>query len=102
METKTRYIFSASTEGVVLNVRAQPKSSRSGVEGVLGDAIKVRIKAAPVDGKANRELVEIIADALGVAKSRVTLKSGESSKTKRVLVKGVDELWILQKLSSII
>ena len=76
-------------EGVVLNVRAQPRSSRSGLDGVLGDAVKVRIRCAPVDGKANKELIETLADAFGVAKSSVTFKSGETSKTKRILLRGV-------------
>ncbi len=75
---------------MVLNVRAQPRSSRSGVDGVLGDAVKVRIRCAPVDGKANRELVETLAEAFGVPKSSVVLKSGETSKTKRILLRGVD------------
>ena len=76
-------------EGVVLNVRAQPRSSRSGIDGILGDAVKVRIRCAPVDGKANKELVETLADAFGLPKSSVVFKSGETSKTKRLLVKGV-------------
>ena len=76
-------------EGVILNVRAQPRSSRSGLDGLLGDAVKVRIRCAPVDGKANRELVETLADAFGLPKSSVVFKSGESSKTKRLLLRGV-------------
>ena len=75
---------------MVLNVRAQPRSSRSGVDGVLGDAVKVRIRCAPVDGKANKELVETLAEAFGVPKSSVVFKSGETSKTKRILLRGVD------------
>ena len=76
-------------EGVVLNVRAQPRSSRSGIDGILGDAVKVRIRCAPVDGKANKELVETLADAFGLPKSSVVFKSGETSKTKRILLRGV-------------
>ena len=76
-------------EGVVLNVRAQPRSSRPGLDGVVGEALKVRIRAAPVDGKANRELIETLADAFGLAKGQVVFKSGESSKTKRILLRGV-------------
>ena len=76
-------------EGVILNVRAQPRSSRSGLDGLLGDAVKVRIRCAPVDGKANRELVETLADAFGLPKSSVVFKSGETSKTKRLLLRGV-------------
>ena len=76
-------------EGVVLNVRAQPRSSRAGIDGLVGDAVKVRIRCAPVDGKANKELVETLADEFGLAKSSVAFKSGETSKQKRILLRGV-------------
>lgn len=78
-----------SPEGVILNVRAQPRSSRSGLDGILGDAVKVRIKCAPVDGKANKELIETLADAFGLAKGAVVFKSGKTSKTKRILLRGL-------------
>ena len=81
--------FAETTEGVVVNVKAQPRSSRAGVDGLVGDAVKVRIRCAPVDGKANKELVETLADAFGIAKSDVVFKSGETSKTKRLLLRGV-------------
>ena len=78
-----------TSEGTILNVRAQPRSSRNGLDGVLGDAVKVRIRSAPVDGKANKELVETLADAFGLPKSRVIFKGGETSKTKRILLQGL-------------
>ena len=81
--------FTETSEGVVLNVRAQPRSSKAGLDGLLGDALKVRIRAAPVDGKANKELVETLADAFNLPKSRVSFKGGETSKTKRILLAGV-------------
>ena len=80
--------FSEAADGVVVNVRAQPRSSRAGLDGVVGDALKVRIRAAPVDGKANKELVETLADAFGLPKSRVVFRSGVTSKTKRIALVG--------------
>ena len=77
-------------EGVILNVRAQPRSSKAGLDGLWGeDAIKVRIRSAPVDGKANKELIETLADAFDVPKSAVEFMGGETSKTKRLLIKGI-------------
>lgn len=81
--------FTETPEGVVLNVKAQPRSSKAGIDGLLGDAVKVRIRCAPVDGKANKELVETLADAFDLPKSRVIFKSGETSKTKRILLQGL-------------
>lgn len=82
-------LYTDSPEGVIVNIRAQPRSSRAGIEGVMADALKVRIRSAPVDGKANKELVETVADAFDLPKSRVKFKSGETSKTKRIILCGV-------------
>ncbi len=82
--------YTETAEGVILNVRAQPRSSKAGIDGVMGDAVKVRIKSAPVDGRANKELIETLADAMGLPKSSVIFKGGETSKTKRILLKGVN------------
>ena len=87
-------------EGVILNVRALPRSSRSGLDGILGDAVKVRIKCAPVDGKANKELVETLAEAFDLPKSAVVFKSGETSKTKRILLRGLTASAVRSVLSA--
>ena len=76
-------------EGAIMNVKAVPRSSKAGLDGLLGDAVKVRVRSAPVDGKANKELVEVLADAFGLPKASVAFKSGETSKTKRLLLRGV-------------
>lgn len=81
--------FTETGDGVVLNVKAQPRSSRAGVDGLIGEAVKVRVKCAPVDGKANKELVETLADAFGLPNGRVVFKSGETAKQKRILLVGV-------------
>ena len=89
---------SETSEGVVLSVRAKPRSSRAGIDGFMGDALVVRIRCAPVDGKANKELVETLADEFGLSKSRVEFKSGETSKSKRILLKGIDVSAVMKKL----
>lgn len=94
--------ISDTSEGAVLAVRAQPRSSRAGVDSLLGDAVKVRIRSAPVDGKANRELVETLAGAFGVPKSSVEFRGGETSKRKRVLLRGVSAAEAERKLSELL
>lgn len=91
-------LLTATAEGVILNVRAVPRSSRAGLDGTMGDALKVRVRSAPVDGKANKELVEVLADAFGLPKSAVAFKGGETSKTKRLLLRGVAKETILSRL----
>ena len=81
--------YTETPEGVIVNVSARPRSSRAVIDGLFGDTLKVRICCAPVDGKANRELIETLADVFGLPKSSVIFKSGETSKTKRLLLRGV-------------
>ncbi len=82
--------FTETPEGIVLNVRAQPRSSKAGIDGLWGDdAVKVGIRSAPVDGRAKKELIETLADAFGLPKSAVSFKGGETSKTKRILLNGL-------------
>ena len=91
--------FTETAEGVIVNVRAQPRSSRAGIDGLFGaDALKVRIRSAPVDGKANKELIEVLSDAFGLPKSAVSFRSGETSKTKRILLRGATKETILSRL----
>ena len=81
--------FTETPEGVILNVKAQPRSTKAGIDGLLGDAVKVRIRCAPVDGKANKELIETLAEVFDLPKSAVVFTSGETSKTKRILLRGI-------------
>ncbi|HTV03516.1 MAG TPA: DUF167 domain-containing protein [Luteitalea sp.] len=70
-------------------IRGIPRAGRSGIGGVRDEALLVRLAAAPVDGAANVELVEVLADAFGVARRQVTLVSGARSRSKRVRIDGI-------------
>ncbi len=83
-------IQSTPDGGVVINVRVIPRAGRSGPAGTRGDALLVRVQAPPVDGAANAELVEVIADLLSVPRRAVSVVSGERSRQKRVRVSGID------------
>ena len=58
--------------------------------GVHGTALAVRLAARPVDGAANQELIRLLADALSVPRSAVSVRSGAQSRTKRLHVAGID------------
>lgn len=75
--------------GVRLSVRVQPRASANEIVGVHGDALKVRLTAAPVEGAANRALVELLADTFGIPVRGVTIVAGASSRTKVVELDGV-------------
>lgn len=76
----------------LLDVRVQPRASRTGFAGLFGDRLKVRLQAPPVDGRANTALLEFLAEACGLPKSRVTLETGQSARDKRVRLHGVATL----------
>jgi uncharacterized protein (TIGR00251 family) len=79
----------ATAGGVLITVHAQPGAKRAEVVGTHGDALKVRIAAPPIEGRANDALTEFFADRLGVPRRAVTLVSGESSRRKRLRVEGI-------------
>lgn len=78
------------TGGVVIDVRVIPRASKSEVSGTRGDAVLVRLKAPPVDGAANAELIEILASRLQIPRRSVAIVTGETSRRKRVKVMGLD------------
>ena len=65
-----------------LTLHIQPGAKKTEVVGMHGDALKIRLAAPPVDGKANAALIAFVADRLGLAKSAVSLKSGQTSRRK--------------------
>ena len=77
--------YSIKDEEVILNIKAQPGASKNEFCGLYGDdAIKIRIRAAAVEGAANKELIKFISKSFKIPKSSVSFVSGESSKIKRV------------------
>jgi len=70
----------------VLTLHVQPGASRTGIAGVHGGALKLRLAAPPVDGKANAELLRFLAEAFGVPLRQVTLVRGAASRRKTVRV----------------
>lgn len=75
-----------SGDTLILTLHIQPGAKKTEIAGEHGDALKIRLAAPPVDGKANAALLEFIADRLGVAKGAVILKSGQTSRRKVVEV----------------
>lgn len=76
----------ASQDGVILKLRVAPGASRERVVGVHGDALKVAVQAPPEQGKANARVLEVLAEALGLAARDLTLIAGATSRDKRVCI----------------
>jgi hypothetical protein len=73
----------------VFVVKAQPRSSKSRVCGLYDGGLKVNLKAAPVDDAANKECCELFSKLFHIPPSRVHILSGQSSRTKTVMVEGI-------------
>ena len=78
-------MYEIKEDKVILNIKAQPNSSKNKIAGVYGDAIKINIKAPAVEGAANKELIKFLSKTFKVPKSEIELK-GETSKQKKVIL----------------
>jgi hypothetical protein len=84
-----------SAEGCRLKVKAVPGASRTEIVGRLGEALKVRVAAPPEGGQANRAILALLAERLGLPAAGVTLVSGAASPAKVVALRGVsaEQAW---------
>lgn len=78
-----------TADGVEFKVRVIPRASKTEVVGSIEGMLKVRLKAPPVDGAANEELIKSLAKVLGVSKGNIEIISGQTSRTKRLRVAGI-------------
>lgn len=93
--------LSDTPEGVVIQVQVLPRSSRTGVVALQGDALKIKLTSPPVDGAANKTCRDYLAKLFGVGKGQVSIISGETSRKKRILITGAainDVVAVLQPL----
>jgi uncharacterized protein (TIGR00251 family) len=77
---------SAQPDGVRLAVQITPNAKKTEVIGVLDDALKLKLQAQPIEGKANEALVKFLAKALGVPRSAVHITHGLTSKKKLIAI----------------
>jgi len=84
---------------VVLSLHVQPGARKTEVAGLHGEALKIRLAAPPVDGKANACLIAFLAETLGITKAKVELVSGTTSRAKRVRIEGIDTESARRKLT---
>jgi hypothetical protein len=81
--------LSESDGATLVRVRVQPRAGRDELAGVRGDALLVRVKAPPVDGKANDAVCRLLAKAAGVPATSAELVRGASARDKVVRLPGV-------------
>lgn len=80
-----------TSEGIIFKVNVQPRSSKNMIAGLLGDALKIKLTAPPVDGSANNMCIKYLAKILSVSVSRLEIVSGHTGKIKYILLKNEEK-----------
>ncbi|XOF32721.1 MAG: DUF167 domain-containing protein [Candidatus Electrothrix sp. YB6] len=85
------YLQVQSDGSLLLSLYVQPRSARNEIAGLHGDAVKLRLTAPPVDGKANKAVITFLAKCFKIPKSAVQIRSGQQSRIKKILLNSVEE-----------
>ena len=84
--------FTSGPLGLAISVKVQPGACHSVVQGIEGEYLKVRLAAPPVKGRANEELIRLFSRLLDLPKSRISIRTGVSSKRKILLLEGYKDV----------
>ncbi len=71
---------------LILNIRVIPRASKDAIQGFLGDVLKIRIKAPPIDEKANLRLIKFLSKTWKIPRSSLTILSGKTGRNKRLKI----------------
>ena len=85
-------------DGITLTCHVTPRAKKSQIKGVREGALAVAVCAPPLEGKANRELIDFIASALNIPPSRITLLQGERSRNKVLFIHRVSKEYAISRL----
>jgi uncharacterized protein (TIGR00251 family) len=86
--------------GASFAVKVHPRARKNAITGTLGDALKVSLTTAPVEGRANEACIEFFAKLLKVPRSSVTIASGQSSRRKTIHIAGLSAEEASRRLGS--
>lgn len=93
--------MSAITESnriVTLAIKVVPRASKNQIVGIEGDALKIRLNAPPVEGKANDALIECLAKELGIARTQIEIIAGQSARRKIVRLRGISASEVQERI----
>ncbi len=91
-------IITANDDGTIVQIKLSPRASDNKIVGIMDDAVKIRLQAPPVDGKANKALIKFIAKLLKVPASGVQIISGDTNRNKRIFIRNISPEAVRQKL----
>ena len=84
--------YKKTNNGIIIKVKIEPKSSKKGFAGFIGDTVKIKLNSPPVEGAANKELIEFLSKELNIRKSSIIILTGKTSKNKVLEIRGIDSL----------
>ena len=87
---------------MLVGVRVSPSAPHTALRGVYGDRLKVAVNAPPEDNRANHQLVEALAEWLGLRRDDVRIESGHASRDKVVALAGIEEAELRSKLAGLL
>jgi uncharacterized protein len=91
-----------SSGGVTFAVKVHPRARKNAITGVVGDAVKLALTAPPVEGRANRAVIEFFADFFEIPRSSITIASGATSRTKVLRIGGLSRQAAEKRLAQIL
>lgn len=83
-------------------VHVRPGAARSAIAGLHGGALCVRVAARPAEGAANREVLRVVAEALGIRGSALALRRGAHGRAKRIVVEGASAAEVAARIAPLL
>ena len=90
--------ITSNASGVSLNLRVQPRASSNGVGPAVGDQLKIKVNAPPVDAAANEAVVELLAELLDCSRGSIQIHRGQTSRNKVIKLHGLDPAVVAERL----
>ena len=84
--------FKQSKKGITIKIKVDPKSAQSGISGVIGDVLKIKVNAPPVGGTANKKIIEILSDKFCIRKTAIKIIKGHTSRNKVIEIEGMERI----------
>ena len=102
MSNNINNYFKITGNDIIIKVKIVPDSSKNKIVGAYNDALKITITAPPVEGKANNKCIAYLAKCFDIAKSKIEIISGQTSKDKLIKIYDINQKEFLDKLEKII
>ena len=94
-----RSFLNEQPDGVLLSIKVQPRASKNEIGEPVGDELKIRVMAPPVDAAANEALIEFLAEILDCPRNRIELVRGHKSRHKTIKLRGFQAATVLAAVS---